>query len=258
MIEEVMPPVLMYHSIAPRQHGPAPFTVSEENFDRQMRWICKRGYKGVALGELLEERQQKCARRLIGLTFDDGYADFVESALPVLRHYGFTATVFAIAGQLDGDNDWVTGSRKPLMTTGQLQSVAAEGIEVGSHALQHVRLTSLAEADLRDSLTKSRDLLQGISGQDVKGLCYPYGSHNGDVVRAAQAAGFGYCCAIGYSEFTGQYALPRIGIDDSDSPFQLWVKAALYLLRWEYRGPGASLLASASAYRAAHSRNIAP
>jgi peptidoglycan/xylan/chitin deacetylase (PgdA/CDA1 family) len=258
MSNEVMPLVLMYHSIAPRQRGPAPFTVSTENFDRQMCWIRERGYTGVDVGRLLDAQRKGCAQRLVGLTFDDGYADFAESALPVLKHYGFNATVFAIAGQLGEDNNWAAGPGKPLMTTGQLQQAAAVGVEIGSHGLHHVRLTSLAEPDLRESLVTSRGILQDFSKQDVRGLCYPYGSHDGRVVRAAQAAGFDYCCAIGYSEFTGRYALPRIYIDDGDSPLQLRVKATLYWLRWEYRGPGSRLLVSASALRAARNRGTAP
>jgi peptidoglycan/xylan/chitin deacetylase (PgdA/CDA1 family) len=252
--DKVMPPVLMYHSVAPRDRGSAPFTVSTETFDRQMFWIHQRGYKAVALGELLQAQPGASEQRLVGLTFDDGYADFSESALPVLRNYGFTATVFAIAGQLGGDNDWAEGPRKQLMTAFQLQQIAAGGIEIGSHALHHVRLTSLAEVDLRNNLMMSREILQGISGQDVEGLCYPYGNHDGRVVRAAQHAGFEYCCAIDYSEFTGPYALPRIYIDDSDLALQLWAKAALYWLRWEYRGPGSRLLVRLSAFRASRSR----
>ena len=250
MPEEQFPPVLMYHSVTPQPNGPEPFTVSTKNFERQMRWIHQHNYKGVSLKEALETPRRTASRRSVALTFDDGYADFLEYAMPILKQYEFNATVFAIAGQLGGANDWAAGPRKALMTTSQLAQVAAEGIEIGSHAWHHVRLTSVADPTLKDDLLRSRDILQDISQQDVGAFCYPYGNHDGRVVRAAREAGFDYCCADGYSKYLGRYALPRINIEDGDSPPQLWKKAALYWLRWEYRGPGSRILVTASNFRA--------
>lgn len=255
MSDKEVPAVLMYHSITPRNDGAAPFTVSTEIFDRQMRWVHQRGFKGVSMRELFEASQHALEQRLIGLTFDDGFADFAEFALPILKRYGFTATVFVVAGEMGCDNDWAPEPRKPLMTAAQVHEVAAGGIEIGSHSLHHVRLTSLTATDLREQLVTSRRILQDISEQDVRGLSYPHGNHDEHVVTAAQAAGFDYCCAVGYSDFTGRYALPRIYIDDTDSSRRLWIKAMLYWLRWEYRGPGSRLLARVSAIRTARSRN---
>jgi peptidoglycan/xylan/chitin deacetylase (PgdA/CDA1 family) len=257
MSEEVVPPVLMYHSVTPQPDGPEPFTVSTKSFERQMHWLHHRNYKGVSLKEILEAPRQRVPRRSVALTFDDGYADFIEYAMPILRHYGFSATVFAIAGQLGDENSWTAGPSKNLMTAIQLKQIAAEGIEIGSHSLHHVRLTSLADEALHEDLVMSRSILQDISQQDVRGFCYPHGDHDGRVVRAAQEAGFDYCCAVGYSGFTGRYALPRINIEDDDSSPQLWRKAALYWLRWEYRGPGSRILAAASAVRAKRSLAVA-
>jgi peptidoglycan/xylan/chitin deacetylase (PgdA/CDA1 family) len=243
----------MYHSVTPQSNGPEPFTVSTKSFERQMHWIHHRNYKGVSLKEILKTPRQSTSRRSVALTFDDGYTDFIEYAMPILRHYGFSATVFAIAGQLGNENNWAVGPRKTLMTASQLKQIAAEGIEIGSHALHHVRLSSLADETLHEDLMASRSILQDISQQDVRGFCYPYGDHDGRVVSAAQDAGFDYSCAVGYSDFTGRYALPRINIEDGDSPPQLRRKAALYWLRWEYRGPGSRILAAASTVRAARS-----
>lgn len=96
------------------------------------------------------------------------------------------------------------------MTAGRLRQIAAEGIEIGSHALHHVRLTSLSDSKLREDLVMSRRILQDISGQDVGGFCYPYGDHDQRGVTAAEEAGFDYSCAVGYSEFTGRYALSAL------------------------------------------------
>lgn len=255
MYDKVVPPVLMYHSIAPHKDRVAPFTVSTEMFERHMRWMRRRGIKGVSMRELLEAPQHDSRQRLIGLTFDDGFADFADFALPILKRHGFTATVFVVAGEIGGTNDWVSGPRKPLMTAAQVHEVAAHGFEIGSHSLHHVRLTSLRPSDLCEDLVTSRRILHDISEQDITGLCYPYGDHDERVVGAAEAAGFDYCCAIDYSNFLGRYALPRIYVDEADASRSLWIKAMLYRLRWEYHGPGSRLLARVSTMRAARARD---
>src|SRR4051794_14236825 len=97
------PLLLMYHSVEPYTADPYRVTVSPERFDRQLRWLRRNRLRGASMGEVLRARRRD---RLVGLTFDDGYRDFLTHALPVLDRYGFTATVFVIAGALGGHNHW--------------------------------------------------------------------------------------------------------------------------------------------------------
>jgi len=236
MSSDGMPPVLMYHSVAPDQHDGSLWTVRLKRFDQQMRWLRRRGRKGVSMRELLNARRAGSAQRMVGLTFDDGYADFAEYALPVLQRCGFTATLFVVAGRLGGENVWANMQRKSLITSEQLRQVAAAEIEIGSHGLYHVSLPTVTDANLAGEIEESRRILQDISGQDVPGFCYPYGNHDGRVVSRVQAAGYDYGCADELSEFTGRYALPRIYIGDADSSARLWAKGAQHRMRRGYRG----------------------
>jgi peptidoglycan/xylan/chitin deacetylase (PgdA/CDA1 family) len=240
MYSGAIPVVLMYHSVTPYQEDPYLVTVKPERFDQQMRWLRKRGLRGASMRELLAERRDGGGRRLVGLTFDDGYTDFVTYAVPILQRHGFTATVFPIAGMLGGENSWdENGPRKPLMTAGQVRELASVGMEVGSHGLRHVSLVSATDDELAAEAEESRQILREASGQDVGGFCYPYGHADGRVVERIRAAGYAYGCAIWRSELTSQHALPRTFIGDSDSGPRLWAKGARHWLRWEYRGPGA-------------------
>ena len=134
-----MPMVLMYHSVQPYTDDPYLVTVGPPRFEQQMRWLSRRGLRGVSIAELLAARAAGAGKGLVGLTFDDGYADFAEYALPVLQRYGFTATVFVIAGRLGGDNVWdPAGPRKPLLDAAQVRRLAEAGVEIGSHGMQHV------------------------------------------------------------------------------------------------------------------------
>src|SRR5438552_3158168 len=140
-----MPLVLMYHSVAPYDEDPHEVTMTPQRFERHMRWLRSRGLRGVSMAELLSARAEGRGRGLVGLTFDDGYQDFVTYALRVLRQYGFTATVFVLAGRLGGRNAWdAPGPYRALLTADQVCQAAQSGMEIASHGLDHV---SLPEAD---------------------------------------------------------------------------------------------------------------
>lgn len=70
-----MPAIAMYHSVSPYEQDPYLVTVSPARFEQQMHWLRRRGLRGVSVSELLAARERGRARRLVGLTFDDGYAE---------------------------------------------------------------------------------------------------------------------------------------------------------------------------------------
>jgi peptidoglycan/xylan/chitin deacetylase (PgdA/CDA1 family) len=232
---------LMYHSVAPLQDDPYQLTVRPERLDKQLHSLRRLGRTGTSVSNLLEARRRGSRERLVGLTFDDGYADFVENALPALLRYGFTATLFVLAGRLGGSNEWDSeGTRKVLLTADQLREAASAGIEIGSHGLQHVSLPSISDAELSSEICESRRILQEITGQDINGFCYPYGHFDERVMKTVEAAGYDYACAIGDSPYAGRYAIRRTHMRDGDSPQQLWLKNTLRSLLAKYR-PASSL-----------------
>lgn len=226
------PWVLMYHSVSSCTDDPYRITVSPYRLDRQLRWLRARGLSGVSVGELLRARATGHGAGLVGLTFDDGYADFVDTALPLLRRHGCTATVFALPGRLDGDNAWdELGPRKPLLSADGIRAAAAEGMEIGSHGLLHTDLTTADDATLEQETRHSRTLLADITGTAPQGFCYPYGTIDPRAIDAVRAAGYGYACAIDPGELTDVHALPRVHIDAADTSVRLHLKRVLHPLR---------------------------
>jgi peptidoglycan/xylan/chitin deacetylase (PgdA/CDA1 family) len=218
-----LPPVLMYHSVAPYEQDPYLVTVHPARFTQQLSWLHRRGLRGTSMRELLAARRAGVDRDLVGLTFDDGYADFIEHVLPALARFGFTATVFVIADLLGESNKWdAAGPRKPLMTVDQIRHVAQLGMEIGSHSRRHVSLTS--PCDLIGEVSESRTILEDLTGEPIAGFCYPYGHVDALAVDAVRAAGYQYGCAIWRSPLTSVYALPRIYVGDRDSALRLRVK----------------------------------
>ncbi|MEU9999770.1 polysaccharide deacetylase family protein [Streptomyces sp. NPDC050848] len=226
------PWVVMYHSIADPTDDPYRVTVSPVRFARQLHWLRDRGLRGVSVRELLAARAEGSAKGLVGLTFDDGYADFVESALPLLRRHDFTATVYVLPGRIGGENAWDgNGPRKPLLSEDGILRVAEAGMEIGSHGLRHVSLPTLDAETLAHETRRSRELLEEITGSTVDGFCYPYGDVDDRAVRAVREAGYRYGCAIDPGPLTCAHALPRVHIGEQDTSWRLTVKRLLHPLR---------------------------
>ncbi|UQU62879.1 polysaccharide deacetylase family protein [Couchioplanes caeruleus] len=226
-----MPLVLMYHSVEAYDADPYKVTVHPSRFERQLRWLGRRGLRGVAMCELLEAYRAGRGRGLVGLTFDDGYRDFVTEVLPALRRYGFTATVFVVAGSLGGSNAWdEPGPRKELMTAAEVRQVAAAGMEVGSHSLAHVHLPRVGEDELVDQVRRSRLVLTEITGSAVTGFCYPYGDAGPREIRAVEETGYDYACAVRVAGPAGRHAIPRTFIGDRDTGPRLVAKLARHRL----------------------------
>jgi peptidoglycan/xylan/chitin deacetylase (PgdA/CDA1 family) len=212
----------MYHSVETYHSDPYQVTVHPRRFDEQLRWLRRCGLRGVGVRELLAAHRAGRAAGLVGLTFDDGYRDFLTEVVPALRRYGFGATVYVVAGGLGSYNRWdEPGPRKPLMTEGEVRRVAELGLEVGSHAVDHVRLPDLS---------RSRRLLTELTGAEVSGFCYPYGAAGPREVEAVRDAGYEYACAVRSSPLDGRHALPRTYVGDRDGSVRLLAKLARHRL----------------------------
>ena len=248
--DDSKPLILMYHSITEYQQDPVNITIRPKRFEQHMNWLHQRGRRGTSIGQLVEAWRNNASSGLVGLSFDDGYADFVDNALPVLQRYGFNATLFALACRIGGDSSWIPEDpAKPLLTAEQIRELGAGGIEIGSHGLLHQSLPALEETALAEEIQQSRRILQDVSGQEVLGFCYPFGHVDERAIRTAQAAGYGYACTVWPTGFTGDYALIRVNMLDGYSAAHLWYKGIRHWLRWEYEGPGSGTLVRADLWR---------
>ncbi|WP_020116493.1 polysaccharide deacetylase family protein [Streptomyces canus] len=226
------PWVAMYHSVTDCPDDPYRITVTPDRLERQLRWLAVRGVRGVSMTELLAARARGEGRRLAGLTFDDGYADFVDHALPVLRRLDFGATLFVLPGRLGGDNAWdPLGPRKPLLTADGIRQAARAGIEIGSHGLTHLDLTAADDLRLKAEVVESRAALEDLLDAPVDGFCYPYGTVDRRTVEAVRGAGYRYACAIDPGPLTGPFALPRVHVGQKDDAVRLFLKYRLHRLR---------------------------
>jgi len=191
--------VLAYHSLTPRSGDP--LGVSPGRFRQQLTWMQDNGWHCLALPDWLAMVEDGVApsHRSCVLTFDDGYADNLELAAPILTALGWTATVFAITDSLGDGRLREHGRLLPAptshrsrrsLTWDEAERWCRLGFTIGSHSRTHRMLTRIdpeeRDAELRDSAALLRSRL-GI-GELV--ICYPYGDVDGRVVGAARAAGY--------------------------------------------------------------------
>ncbi|WP_433616446.1 polysaccharide deacetylase family protein [Dactylosporangium sp. CA-139114] len=190
-------PVLGYHSISDeRRDGTLRWSVSPGDFDEQMALIRQRectpltvsGYAAALRGVA------PLPPRPVLITFDDGFPDLAEAALPVLRRYDLTATAYVITSRL-GVTRPTTGS-DPALDWDGLAELRAYGVEIGSHSRTHCALDCLRRRALDPEIAHSRRELEDGLQAPVASFAYPYGYHSPAVRRAVQDAGYSAACAV--------------------------------------------------------------
>ena len=225
------PPVLMYHAITQAVDDPKHICVKPEQFEAHMLYLKRHNLRGVSVEDLLSATMTGNAKGLIGLTFDDGYANFLHAAVPVLERLGFSATVFVVANKLGEDSSWVTPQLK-LLNEDQICEVAERGMEVGSHGMDHTKLSmNLDSASLRRQIVSSREILSSMLGEEIKGFCYPYGAVDDKVAQVVQHAGYAYACGvstIGGIRGGNIHNAPRIYIGNKDGALRFPAKLYAY------------------------------
>ena len=225
---------LLYHHVGPARPGTKrELTVSPERFERQIRWLARRGYAGIKPSDWLNwiRHGTSLPKKPILVTFDDAYADTADYALPILRKYGFSAAVFVVTERLAATNTWdeVQGcGTLQLMIAEQIRYWAREGIEFGAHSRTHPHLAKLSASELAAEVVGSKDDLTALLGYPPVSFAYPYGEYNDAV------------CELVRGNFDMAFSVEE-GLN--------YLSGDPHLLRRTYVGPGDSLIEFALSVR---------
>lgn len=163
--------------------------------------ISKAGYLSTDNYSFKTLEETAFSRGMVSITFDDGFANVYNNALPILDQYGFKTTQYIVSGAIGSQ----TKLDLPAMTGSQIAAMCAAGHEIGSHTVTHPRLTSLNARKLNSELSGSKNTLNAICAP-VDSLAIPYGDYNDNVINAAKK----YYGSVRTSD-TGENAL--IGFD---------------------------------------------
>jgi peptidoglycan/xylan/chitin deacetylase (PgdA/CDA1 family) len=225
-------PVLLYHRIGPSGPGAhLALTVSPERFATQLRSLARRGFTGISAASWFAALTDGAPLppRPILLTFDDGYADLNDHALPALQGLGWSATVFVSTSTIGGTSNWDGDAAQPLLSADKIRAWAARGIEFGAHGATHCDLARVGPERLRQEVVGSGDALAELLERPVTAFAYPYGSHT-DEVR--EVVGGSFDLAFGLDEglnnaATDRTRLRRTMVQPGDTTLDLLIRARL-------------------------------
>lgn len=182
-------PMLMYHyvSIPPVDADifRLDLSVTPQAFEEQMAYLAANGYQTVRVADVVAHltKGAPLPEKPIVLTFDDGYADIYESVFPILKKYRMTATFYVIA-------QFTEDKKTGYVTWEQLREMAAAGMEIGSHSMDHLDLRNRTTAFLNNQMAGSKRLIESRLGITVRTFAYPAGKYNARTLAVAQTSGY--------------------------------------------------------------------
>jgi peptidoglycan/xylan/chitin deacetylase (PgdA/CDA1 family) len=205
-------PVLMYHSVPASGQG-NPLAVPRPLVDRQWRALRADGWSLRGLTEALALARTERNVRTIGVTFDDGYADFL-GVLELLSVHDARATLYLPTSQ-PSPSGYLARQHDRSLSWAEVASLPRDLVEIGSHAHVHRPLDVLSQVDVEHEVRHSRRLLSERVGADAVSFCYPNGYSSQRVRQAVSAAGYANACIVGrrLADPDGDlYALPRLHV----------------------------------------------
>lgn len=187
------PRVLAYHKVTRFEFGGT--WVPPGRFVSQLDYLQDRGCIFISEDLFLEtlSGKRKGASREILLTFDDGYEELLEKALPALESRGIPAHIFVVTDFIGRENSWeldLPGRRCRHLSIEEIRLLAGKGFSFGSHTRTHRDLTRLDSVEARDELVRSKMELEDILDRPVRSLSYPFGRFDARLSREAAAAGY--------------------------------------------------------------------
>jgi peptidoglycan/xylan/chitin deacetylase (PgdA/CDA1 family) len=216
----------MYHRIGDHvETGRHPYfktVTSPARFEQQMQWLAEAGAEVVALDKWNSPFAGKRTLRVI-ITFDDGFADFMTNALPVLRNHNYHATMFLPTAFIGTGKELLTGV-KHLEWTDVRQLIAA-GIGIGSHTVTHRHIDTLSPVEIDQEIGLSAETIQHNCGGKVTAFSCPYAFPQAHLAVISALCGslvkYGY--SVGVTTKIGTvsvnddpYTLKRIPINSDD------------------------------------------
>lgn len=208
--------VLYYHAVPADQRA---------RFARQLD-ILSRWTKPLAIPE--DRKGLRKGARYSAVTFDDGFTDFAEQALPELERRSIPAVVFVIAGALGkifGSEDYSSG----VMTLEALRALPENLVTIGSHTVTHPMLTRIAKEAAEREITTSRSVLESLLNRKITLFSFPFGDFDESLVEVCRNAGYErvFTTLPGYA-FAGadEFVVGRVRVDPTDWPLEFRLKLA--------------------------------
>lgn len=174
-------PILMYHYIRVNPDANdklgANLSVSPSDFAAQIKYLRDNNYELVNLNQILRDDKKK----KVAVTFDDGYKDALENALPVLKANNATGTIFIIPNKVGTDG---------YLSWDDIRTLKNAGWEIGSHTVNHPNLTQIDVSAATTEITESKTIIEKEINDKVISFCYPAGRYSENIMNIVKDAGY--------------------------------------------------------------------
>ena len=217
-------PIVMYHHVQETDE-PRPNFVSPETFEYQMAYLSNHGYNVISLDELVKAKLQKrkLPRKTVVLTFDDAYANNYTEAYPIMKKYGFGATIFVPTNSV-GTEGYLTWS--------QMKEMLRNNVSFGSHTMDHGYLPDLSLEEASKEVFESKHVLEQHLNVAVDYFAFPTGGFSEAVKGLIKKAGYKGAVATkrGYDKMNYDvFELNRVRFSEKDNRDDyLWIKLSGY------------------------------
>jgi peptidoglycan/xylan/chitin deacetylase (PgdA/CDA1 family) len=193
-----------------------PLSVPACRLREQLSTLAADGFDLVGQTEALAILATDPSRRVVALTFDDGLLDFL-NAFTVLQDIGARATLYVPTATV-GIRAARWDRRDSTLDWRQLVELSQNGVEIGSHSVNHRPLDVHTSATVRTEVMDSRRELEDRIGLPVVSFCYPHGYTSARVGNTVRSAGYSNACIVGRRLAGSQddrFALPRLHVRPS-------------------------------------------
>jgi peptidoglycan/xylan/chitin deacetylase (PgdA/CDA1 family) len=181
----------MYHNVVHHWSDDL-YTVQARLFAQHLQGLRLTDHHPVTLSHIadwLDGRGSLPARASL-ITFDDGYLDTLEVALPLLQRFRATACIFVTTSWCGSKQGPASTRGHPLLTWPQLRQLADAGVEVGAHTVTHPFLTEMAPERAWEEIHHAKHELEDRLGREVQAFSYPNSKHNPLIREMVQRAGY--------------------------------------------------------------------
>lgn len=204
---EIAFPILMYHSLAESEGNT--LKVPPVEFKEHLQWLKDNDYYTLTPEEayIVLTENKKPAEKIVWLTLDDGYLNNYTDGFPLFKEMKMKATINYITSKIESSSYFNLKQMKEMSQSDE--------VNVESHTVTHLDLTTLDDTQLTSELKDSKAWLDKELKQDTSLLCYPAGRYDERSQKIAEELGYKMAVTTepGYAKKSdGLFALKRVRI----------------------------------------------
>ena len=209
-------------------------------FSKCIEWLVDHGYTFISANDLIDilYHGKPIPKGAVWLSLDDGYKEWIDDVLPLIRQHRVPVTLFIPSGivedggmfpwlhdrpshDLDDIDSLAHGAGRDAVTVSELKRISRyPEVTIGGHTVNHTVTVNLSEERTRFELGESKRILESWTGAPVQCFAYPVGLYDGHEKRALKE--FGYRIAATTEDAfitreTDPYRIPRLCVSDDIS-----------------------------------------